>query len=42
MRDKFVPFSDAQVSIASSPVLYGLAIYLTQSRKARALLPAAA
>jgi branched-chain amino acid aminotransferase len=27
MRDKFVPFSDANVSIGSSPVLYGLAIY---------------
>lgn len=26
-RDSFVPFSDANVSIASSPVLYGLAIY---------------
>lgn len=27
MRDKFVPFSDANVSIGSSPVLYGLALY---------------
>jgi branched-chain amino acid aminotransferase len=27
MRDSFVPFSDANVSIGSSPVLYGLAIY---------------
>ena len=27
MRDKFVPFADAQLHIASSPVLYGLAIY---------------
>ncbi len=26
-RDSFVPFSDAKVSIASSPVLYGLSIY---------------
>ncbi len=26
-RDKFVPFSQANVSIASSPVLYGLSIY---------------
>lgn len=26
-RDSFVPFSDANVSIASSPVLYGLCIY---------------
>lgn len=26
-RDSFVPFSDANVSIASSPVLYGLSIY---------------
>src|SRR5437868_2431112 len=26
-RNSFVPFSDAQVSIASSPVLYGLSIY---------------
>lgn len=26
-RDKFVPFSEAQVSIASSPVLYGLCVY---------------
>ncbi len=27
MRDSFVPFSEANVSIGSSPVLYGLAIY---------------
>jgi branched-chain amino acid aminotransferase len=27
LRDSFVPFSDANVSIASSPVLYGLSIY---------------
>jgi branched-chain amino acid aminotransferase len=27
MRDKFVPFKDANVSIASSSVLYGLCIY---------------
>ena len=27
MRDGFVPFKDANVSIASSPVLYGLSIY---------------
>lgn len=27
MRDSFVPFHEAQVSIASSPVLYGLSIY---------------
>lgn len=27
LRDKFVPFRDANVSIASSPVLYGLSIY---------------
>lgn len=26
-RDEFVPFGEAQVSIASSPVLYGLAVY---------------
>lgn len=26
-RDKLVPFSDANVSIASSPVLYGLSVY---------------
>lgn len=26
-RDKFVPFAEANVSIASSPVLYGLAVY---------------
>lgn len=26
-RDEFVPFSSASVSIASSPVLYGLAVY---------------
>ncbi len=26
-RDSFIPFSDASLSIASSPVLYGLAIY---------------
>lgn len=26
-RDEFVPFSEANVSIASSPVLYGLSIY---------------
>lgn len=26
-RDKFVPFSEATLSIASSPVLYGLSIY---------------
>src|SRR5882762_11185367 len=26
-RDEFVPFSKANVSIASSPVLYGLSIY---------------
>ncbi len=26
-RDEIVPFSDANVSIASSPVLYGLAVY---------------
>ncbi len=27
MRDAFVPFQDATVSIASSPVLYGLSVY---------------
>lgn len=27
MRDGYVPFSDAGVNIASSPVLYGLAVY---------------
>ncbi len=27
LRDKFVPFADAGLNIASSPVLYGLAIY---------------
>lgn len=27
MRDKFVPFPEANVSIASAPVLYGLSIY---------------
>lgn len=27
LRDKFVPFKDANISIGSSPVLYGLAIY---------------
>ncbi len=27
LRDEFVPFSEANVSIASSPVLYGLTIY---------------
>lgn len=27
LRDSFVPFSDANLSIGSSPVLYGLAIY---------------
>lgn len=27
MRDRFVPFKDAQLNIASSPVLYGLAVY---------------
>lgn len=27
MRDTFVPFKDANVSIASSPVLYGLSVY---------------
>ena len=27
LRDSFVPFSDAKLSIASSPVLYGLSIY---------------
>lgn len=26
-RDRFVPFAEANVSIASSPVLYGLAVY---------------
>lgn len=26
-RDRFVPFDDANVSIASSPVLYGLSVY---------------
>lgn len=26
-RDKFVPFSEANLSIASSPVLYGLSVY---------------
>lgn len=26
-RDRFVPFSEANVSIASSPVLYGLSVY---------------
>ncbi len=31
MRDSFVPFSDAHVSIASSPVLYGLAVYTVLS-----------
>lgn len=27
MRDEFVPFNEANVSIASSPVLYGLSVY---------------
>jgi len=27
LRDSFVPFSAANVSIASSPVLYGLSVY---------------
>jgi branched-chain amino acid aminotransferase len=27
MRDSFVPFKEATISIASSPVLYGLAVY---------------
>lgn len=27
MRDRFVPFGEANVSVASSPVLYGLTIY---------------
>ena len=27
LRDGFVPFKDANVSIASSPVLYGLSVY---------------
>jgi branched-chain amino acid aminotransferase len=27
LRDSFIPFSDANISIGSSPVLYGLAIY---------------
>ena len=27
MRDSFVPFANAHISIASSPVLYGLSIY---------------
>lgn len=27
LRDEFIPFRDANLSIASSPVLYGLAIY---------------
>lgn len=27
LRGKFVPFKEANVSIASSPVLYGLAVY---------------
>jgi branched-chain amino acid aminotransferase len=27
LRDSFVPFKDANVSIASSPVLYGLSVY---------------
>jgi branched-chain amino acid aminotransferase len=27
MRDSFVPFQDANLSIASSPVLYGLSVY---------------
>jgi branched-chain amino acid aminotransferase len=27
MRDSFVPFNEANLSIASSPVLYGLAVY---------------
>lgn len=27
LRDKFVPFEDANLSIASSPVLYGLSVY---------------
>jgi branched-chain amino acid aminotransferase len=27
LRDQFVPFEDANISIASSPVLYGLSIY---------------
>ena len=27
MRDKFVPFEEANLNIASSPVLYGLAVY---------------
>lgn len=31
MRDSFVPFKDAHVSVASSPVLYGLAIYTVLS-----------
>ena len=26
-RDDFIPFSEANASIASSPVLYGLSIY---------------
>jgi branched-chain amino acid aminotransferase len=27
LRDKFVPFAEANVSIASSPILYGLSVY---------------
>lgn len=27
LRDRFIPFSEASLSIASSPVLYGLAVY---------------
>jgi branched-chain amino acid aminotransferase len=27
LRDNFVPFNDANISIASSPVLYGLSVY---------------
>ncbi len=31
LRDKFVPFSEANLSIASSPMLYGLCVYSTFS-----------
>jgi len=27
LRNKFVPFEDANLSIASSPILYGLSVY---------------
>ena len=31
LRNSFIPFSDANLSIASSPVLYGLSIYTVLS-----------